>query len=137
MTGECLGGEERCRASRHKSSGPPQTGGKPIGAEGKPALQVQLRGGGMMFVVVWRGQESDAEIAFIADHAPEWGYEKDSVKDMLQESSSSGLVVPVTPAGRTNWRLIKVQHGPQLPFLVGVKILHPNPPWKNVRVLVQ
>lgn len=51
-----------------------------------------------MFVGVRRGRESDAGIAFIANHAPEWGYKEDGVKDVLQESTSSGLVVLVTPA---------------------------------------
>ena len=55
----------------------------------------------MMFVGVWRDQESDAEIAFIADRAAEGGYEKNLVKDLLPDSSSSGLVVSVTPATRT------------------------------------
>ena len=61
-----------------------------------------------MFVRVRRRQESDAEIAFIADHAAERGYEKDEVKDLLQESSSSRFVVSVTPATRANRELIKV-----------------------------
>jgi hypothetical protein len=29
----------------------------------------------------WRGQESDAKVAFITDLAAEWAYEKNSVKD--------------------------------------------------------
>ena len=111
----------------------PQTGGKPFGAQGKPALQVQLRGGGMMFVVVWRGQESDAEIAFIADHAAKWAYEKDSVKDVLQESSSSGFVVLGAGAAWTDVRLIEDRHGPLLPFLAGVQYFTPGAAGKNTK----
>src|SRR6266436_9849526 len=113
-------------SSRHKSSGLPQTGGKPFRAQGRPALQVQLRGGGMMFVVVWRGRESEAEIAFIADHAPKWGYEKDSVKDVLQESFSSGFVVSATPAAWTNGGLIKVKHGSSSRCELGGQYCTPN-----------
>jgi hypothetical protein len=42
----------------------------------------------MLFVGVWRGQESEAEIAFITGRAAEWAYEKDSVKDVLQDWSA-------------------------------------------------
>jgi len=56
----------------------------PAGTAQSP--DARLGGAGMMFVGVWRGQESDAEIAFIADHAAKWAYEKDSVKDVLAES---------------------------------------------------
>ena len=71
----------------------------------------RLGGGGLMFVGVWWDQESDAEIAFIADRAAEGGCEKDSVKDVFPKSSSSRLVVSVTPATRTNRQLIEVRHG--------------------------
>ena len=81
-----------------------------------------------MFVRVWRGQESDAEIAFIAGHAPEWGYEKNLVKDLLPDSSSSGLVVSVTPATRTNWQLVEVRHGYISRSRLGSNIVHPIPP---------
>jgi hypothetical protein len=64
-----------------------------------------------MLVGVRRGQESDAEIALIADHAAKWSYEKDGMKDVLPESSSSGFVVSVTPAAWTNRRFIRVRHG--------------------------
>jgi len=77
-----------------------------------------------MLVGVWRGQESGAEIALIAVHAAEWGYKEDSVQDVLEESSSSGLVVSVTPATGTNRGLTKVQHGRHLPFLAGSNIIH-------------
>jgi len=70
----------------------------------------------MMFVGVRRGQESDAEIAFIADHAPEWAHEKDGVKDVLPESFSSGFVVLVAGAVWTDMRLTEDRHGPLLPF---------------------
>jgi hypothetical protein len=46
----------------------------------------------MMFVSRRPGQESNAEIAFITGLAAEWAYEKNSVKDLLQEPSSSGPV---------------------------------------------
>ena len=59
---------------------------------------------------------AEAKIAFIADHAPEWGYEKDGVKDVLQESSSSGFVVLVAGAVWTDMRLTEDRHGPLLPF---------------------
>ena len=52
-----------------------------------------LAGVGVMFVGRWRGQESDAEVALITDLAAEWGYEKNSMKDLLQGPFSSGLVV--------------------------------------------
>ena len=74
--------KKRCRASRQNRRDPHKPGES-------PALQMQLRGGGVMFVGVWGGQESDTEIALIADRAPERGYEKDEVKDVLPESSSS------------------------------------------------
>jgi hypothetical protein len=45
----------------------------------------------MMSVNRRRGQESDAEIAFITDLAAEWAYEKNGVKDLLKEPASSGL----------------------------------------------
>lgn len=79
-----------------------------------------------MLVGVWCGQESDAEIAFIAVHATKWGYEEDSVQDVLEEPFSSGLVVSVAPATGTNRGLTKVQHGRHLPFLAGSNIIHPD-----------
>jgi len=80
----------------------------------------------MMFVVVCCGQESDAEIAFIAAHAPEWGYEKDSVKEVLQESSSSGFVVLGAGAVWTNGGLIKVKHGYSSRCELGDQYCTPN-----------
>ena len=77
-----------------------------------------------MFVGVRRIQESDAEIAFIADRAPEGACEKDSVKDVFPESSSSGPVVSVTPATRTNWRLTEVRHGYSSRSWLGSNIIH-------------
>jgi hypothetical protein len=52
-----------------------------------------LAGVRVMFVGRWRGQESDAEIAIITDLAAERGYEKNSMKDLLQGPFSSGFVV--------------------------------------------
>ena len=69
-----------------------------------------------MFVNRSRGQESDAEIAFITDIAAEWTYEENSVKDVLQEPFSSGLVVRSAGAIWTKRRLAEDQHGPHLPF---------------------
>lgn len=73
----------------------------------------------MLLVGVWQGSEAEAEIAFITGRAAEWAYEKDSVKDVLQESFSSGLVVSVAPAVRTNRRPIEDRHGLHLPFQLG------------------
>ena len=115
-----------------KIVGTPKTGGKPFWApfeaQGKQVLQMQLRGGGMMFVGVWGRQESDAEIALIADRAAEGACEKDGVKDVLPESSSSGFVVSVTPATRTNGRLIEVRHDYSSRSWLGSNIVHPIPP---------
>ena len=47
---------------------------------------------GMMFAGVWRRQVARAEKAQVASSAAEWAYEKNSVKDLLQEPSSSGPV---------------------------------------------
>ena len=80
----------------------------------------------MMLVGIRRGQESDTEIAFITDHAAKWAYEKDKVKDALPESFSSGLVVSVTPATRTNRGLIKVRHGYISRSCLESDIVHPN-----------
>jgi len=88
----------------------------------------RLGGWGMMFVGVWRGQESDAEIAFIADRAAEGTCEKDGVKDVFPESSSSGLVVSVTPTTRTNRQLIEVRHGYISRSRLGFNMVHPIPP---------
>jgi hypothetical protein len=70
----------------------------------------------MLLVGVWWGQESEAEVAFITVRATEWAYEKEGVKDVLQESFSSGLVVSLARAVRTNSRLIEDRHGLHLPF---------------------
>ena len=83
-----------------------------LGAQGRPALQVQLRGGGMMFVVVWRGQGSEAEIALVAVGAAKWAYEKDGVQDVLPKSFSSGFVVLVAGAAWADVRLTEDRHGP-------------------------
>ena len=81
-----------------------------------------------MFVGVRRIQESEAEIAFIADRAAEGACEKDGVKDVFPESSSSGLVVSVTPTTRTNRQLIEVRHGYISRSWLGSNIVHPIPP---------
>jgi hypothetical protein len=86
----------------------------------------------MMFVGVWRDQESDAEIAFIADRAAEGAGEKDSVKDVFPESFSSGLVISVTPATRTNRQLIEVRHGYISRSRLGSNIVHLIPPKQYV-----
>jgi hypothetical protein len=59
----------------------------------------------------WRGQESDAEIAFITDLAAERAYEENNVKDMLQEPFSSGPMGYSAGAIRTNGRLAQDPHG--------------------------
>jgi hypothetical protein len=54
-----------------------------------------------MFVSRWPGQESNAEIAFVTGLAAEWAYEKNSVKDVLQEPFSSRPVGSSAGAIRT------------------------------------
>src|ERR1700676_5200795 len=61
----------------------------------------------------WRGQESDAEITFITDLAAEWAYEKNSVKDLLKEPASSGLVGCCAGAIRTREKPAKLRLSPQ------------------------
>ncbi len=78
-----------------------------------------------MLVVVWRGQGSEAEIAFIAAHAPEWAHEKDGVQNVLPKSFSSGFVVLEAGAAWTDVRLTEDGHGP-LPVLTGPSSLHPE-----------
>ncbi len=58
-----------------------------------------------------RGRETETEIAFMADNAAEWAYEKYCVQDVIPESLSPGLVVSMAPAARTNRGLIKDRHG--------------------------
>ena len=69
-----------------------------------------------MFAGVRRGQGSEAKIAFIAAHAPEWAHEKDGVQDVLPESSSSGFVVLGAGAVWTDMRLTEDRHGQLLSF---------------------
>jgi hypothetical protein len=79
----------------------------------------RLSGVGMMFVSRWPGQESNTEIAFITDLAAEWAYEKNSVKDLLQEPFSSGPVGYRAGTIRTKRRPTEDRHGPHLPFWLG------------------
>jgi len=72
-----------------------------------------------MFVNRSRGQESDAEIAFITNLAAKWAYEENSVKDLLKEPFPSGPVGCSAGAVRTKGRLAEDQHGTNLPFWLG------------------
>lgn len=74
---------------------------------------------GMMFVSRWPGQESNTEIAFITGLAAEWAYEKNSVKEVLQEPFSSGPMGARAGAIRTEGGPTQYRHGPHLPFRPG------------------
>ena len=74
---------------------------------------------GMTFVSRWPGQESNTEIAFITGLAAEWAYEKNSVKDLLQEPFSSGPLGHRAGAIRTDGGPTQDRHGPHLPFRPG------------------
>jgi len=79
----------------------------------------RLSGVGMTFVSRWPGQESNTEIAFITGLAAEWAYEKNSVKDLLQEPFSSGPLGHRAGAIRTDGGPTQDRHGPHLPFRPG------------------
>jgi hypothetical protein len=72
-----------------------------------------------MFVSRWPGQESNTEIAFVTGLAAEGAYEKNSVKDLLQEPFSSGPVGASAGAIRTDGGPTKDRHGPHLAFRPG------------------
>jgi hypothetical protein len=67
-----------------------------------------------------------AKIALIAIRATVGAYEKDDMEDVFQESFSSGLVVLVAAAVRTNMRFTEDRHGLLLPFLAGVQYATPD-----------
>jgi hypothetical protein len=89
-------------------------------------LLSDARGVGMMFVGAWRGLESDAEIALVTGFATVRADEKDGVKNVLQESFSSGPMGRGAGAVGTNRRFIEDRHGLYLRFSCGVNIVHPN-----------
>src|ERR1700688_5055858 len=60
---------------------------------------------GVMLVNRSRGQESDAEIAFITNLAAKWAYEENSVEYLLQQPLSSGPMGYSAGAIRSNGRL--------------------------------
>jgi hypothetical protein len=91
-------------------------------------LLSDARGVGMMFVGAWRGLESDAEIALVTGFATVRADEKDGVKNVLQESFSSGPMGRGAGAVGTNRRFIEDSHDKHLPILPGAAILHPNLP---------
>ena len=72
-----------------------------------------------MFVSRGPGQKSNTEIAFITGLAAEWAYEKNRVKDLLQEPFSSGSVGYRAGAIRTKGGPTEDRHGPRLPFRPG------------------
>jgi hypothetical protein len=72
-----------------------------------------------MLVGVWRGQEAGAEIAFVANSAAQWAYEKNTVKYSFKQPFSSGLENRVAGAVRTAGRLVEDRHGPLLSFWLG------------------
>ena len=67
-------------------------------------------------------------MALITRSTPEWGYEKNSVKDLLQEPFYSRPVDCVAGAVGTNRRLSEDSHDKHLPVLAGPAIVHPNLP---------